>query len=66
MERKITDFPARESPVIGTLHVTRESALYLQELLRKAAMPLSAARHLLPVMDQVDKVVSTLSPDKDG
>jgi hypothetical protein len=61
--KDIAQFPARESAVIGTLHLTRESALLLKDLLAKAAMPLTAARHLLPVMDQVDKVVSSLSPD---
>ena len=64
--KDIAQFPARESSVIGTLHLTRDSALLLKDLLSKAAMPLSAARHLLPVMEQVDKVVSTLPPDKDG
>lgn len=62
--KDIAQFPARESSVIGTLHLTRESALLLQEVLGKTAMPLSAARHLLPIKDQLDKVVATLSADK--
>jgi hypothetical protein len=61
--KTVSDFPVRESSEVVSIHLTRESALLLQEMLRKAAMPLAAARHLLPVMDQVDKVVATLSPD---
>lgn len=64
MNTKITDFPAREASTIGTLHLTRESAFLLKDLLNKAAMPLSAAKHLLPLSEQLDKVVATLSADK--
>jgi hypothetical protein len=61
--KDIAQFPVRESAFIGTVSLTRESALLLKELLSKAAMPLESARHLLPLLDQVTKVAAAFSPE---
>jgi hypothetical protein len=61
--KDIAQFPARESTTVASITLTRESALLLLELLRKSAMPLESARHALPLLDQVTKVVSTFSPE---
>ena len=64
--KDIAQFPARESSTVCTVTLTRESAQLLQEVLRKVTLPLEAAKHLIPVQEQVDKVVATLSPECRG
>lgn len=64
--KDIAQFPARESSTVCTVTLTRESAQLLQEVLRKVALPLEAAKHLIPVQEQVDKIVAAFSPEHPG
>jgi hypothetical protein len=64
--KDIAQFPARDSAHLASVSLTCESALLLKELLSKAAFPLTAARHIIPVQDQLDKVIATLSAEHDG
>lgn len=41
-------------PQTQVIEVSKEAAELLQELLAKSAMPLAAAKHLIPIAEQLD------------